>query len=277
MAEKLLQGKVALITGGSRGIGRAISEMYAAHGARVVINYSAGADKQFGNPAGELLKSIQNKYGNVVRLHQADIAQVGQHQAMIDDVLGAFGSLDILVNNVGICPFVPLHQLTPEIYDQTFAVNIRGPTFLTQRAVRAMLQNPLNEYGLRGSIINIGSISGKNTGGNLQHHYCQTKAALHAFTATLAQDLGPKGIRANTIAPGVVFTDMNKTAFAQASQKEIDAMLRAIPLRRGATPDDIAGSAVYLGCDELSRYVTGALVDVSGGLHVVVAGDELEN
>ncbi|MBI4149347.1 SDR family oxidoreductase [Candidatus Woesearchaeota archaeon] len=277
MPEKLLEGKVALITGGSRGIGRAISEMYAAHGARVVINYSAAADKSFGDPVKDVLRIIQQRYGDVAHAYEADIAQLDKHQAMIDDVLAAFGRLDILVNNVGICPFVPLHQLTPELYDQTFAVNIRGPTFLTQKAVQAMLQNPPNEYGLRGSIINIGSISGKNTGGNLQHHYCQTKAAMHAFTATLAQNYGPSGIRANTIAPGVVFTDINKEIFLQSPQKELDAMLRAIPLRRGASPEDIAGTAVFLGCDYVSRYVTGALIDVSGGLHVVVAGDELEN
>ena len=272
----LLKDKVALVTGGSRGIGRAIAERFAEEGAKVFINYSGKSDEPHGGGIMDVVEGIKSR-GGVAKSYELDIARIAGHNKMVSSLKDAWGGIDILVNNAGICEFASLDELTPEIWDRAFNVNLRGPFFLTWRVAKEMMKNEPNMYGGRGSIINIGSISGQLTGGNRQHHYCATKAGIHQVTATLAQNLGPYGIRVNAIAPGVVYTDMNEEEFAAASKEELDEMTGAIPLGRGAEPREIAGPAVSLACDRLSSYVTGAIIDVNGGLRVVVAGDRLEN
>ena len=281
---KLLEGKVALVTGGSRGIGRAISQKYVEEGAKVVINYFSKADKmqdehyKHKRSSGGIevvLESIRAQGGDAVAF-DLDISDTLAHERLVDYCIAQYGRIDILVNNAGICNFVPFEDLTIEEWNRAFGVNLTGPSFLAQKVIRKMKEQPLNRFNLRGSIINIGSISGQNTGGNLQHHYCATKAGLHALTATLSQNYGPAGIRVNAIAPGVIVTDSNRYIF-EADAEGAKRMLEAIPLKRSGTPEEVAGVALFLASDELSSYVTGSIIDVNGGLRVVVAGDELEN
>ncbi len=269
----MLEGKVAVVTGGTQGIGAAIVELFLSEGAKVCIGYSRYADKgddrliELGEKIGRDKVMQKNIHGAI----HADFndGNLGLYE-LLKSPYKAYGRIDILVNNAGTLQFTPYDQITEELWNKTHTVNLKAPFFLTKYAARMMKKNEPNEYGLRGSIINMSSISAKH-GGMLQHHYCPTKAGLDSLVACFSESLGPDGIRVNGIAPGTIVTNLNKEQL-EANPEGTDIMRRNIPLQRLGTPEDVAQVALFLANDTMSRYVNGAIIDVTGGWHTVLAG-----
>ena len=234
-----LDGKLALVTGGSRGIGRAIAEELARAGATVVIGYRSGADE-----AAEVAAAIGG------RAIQADVADAAAAARLIDEA----GELDILVNNAGLTRDGLLMRMSDDDWQTVIDTNLSG-TFYTCRAVaRGMLKRR------GGSIINVSSIVGIH--GNLgQTNYSASKAGIIGFTKSLAREVGGRGVRANVIAPGYVQTRLTEAIPEEMQQ----GMLAATPLGRFGTPEDITGAVRFLASDE-SSFVTGAVLVVDGGL-----------
>lgn len=265
---KYLEGKRVLVTGGSKGIGRAISEVFAEQGAKVLINYSREADGSDDAMIGTL-NSIERKKG-IVKYYNLDISDVSRHDEMLMYISRWFGGIDVLVNNAGTLTFTPYKEITEALWDRTHDVNVKGAFFLTQKAAEYMKNNQPDKYGLRGSVIMMSSISAKK-GGMLQHHYCPTKAALESLVKCFSESLGPYGIRTNGIAPGTIITDINRRQLEQDSEGT-ELQRRTIPLQRLGEPEDVATVALFLADNDLSRYVNGAIIDVNGGWHNVLAG-----
>lgn len=245
--EKRLQGKIALVTGGSRGIGAAIARRLAKEGCHVAISYSASKEK-----ADSLVKELQ-KDGIQAIAHQADQANCKQVQTLVQTVGKHFGKIDILVNNAGVLamgtiddPFLNLEDMAKQ-----YAVNVEGVFYTTHAAI------PFMKNGAR--IITIGSIASErmtDTGGA---NYAATKAALLGFTRGWARDLGPKNITVNLVQPGHTSTDMNPedTEYATSSKK-------SIPLGRYAKPEEIAAAVAFLASSD-AAYITGTTLNVDGG------------
>lgn len=245
-----LNGKVAVVTGASKGIGASIAKHLAAEGAAVVVNYSSskeGADK--------VVNEITAQGGKAVAV-QADVAKKGDIERLFAETKSAFGALDILVNNAGIYEFGNLDQITEEHFRKQFDVNVLGLILTTQEAVKYF--GPAG-----GNVINISSVAGVNpiAGASV---YCATKGAVDAITKSLAKELGPKNIRVNSINPGMVETEGTHSAGILKSEfpKQIIAQT---PLGRIAQPDDIGKVAVFFASDE-SGWVTGETLLVSGGM-----------
>lgn len=247
-----LDGKVALVTGGSRGIGKAICLMYAAEGANVAVNYTKGAAE-----AEAVVTEIQAMGGKAIAV-QADVSQRPQVKKMVAATIKAFGRLDILVNNAGILIPTNLMQTTDEQWDSVMDVNLKGPFICMQEASKQMIKQG------GGRIISTSSISGLGCAPTGEGSYGCSKAALIMLTAVAAQDLGPHGINVNCIAPGWVKTDMTK----RKSGAEEDAINKKkaglAALRRIGEPDDIARVALFLASDE-SSFVTGQVIVADGG------------
>jgi len=244
-----LAGKVALVTGASKGIGAAIARQFAAEGAAVVVNYSsdkAGAE--------QVVADVGAAGGKAVAV-QANVAKPAEITRLFADARRAFDRLDILVNNAGIYEFFPLEAVTPEHYHKQFDVNVLGLVLATQEAVKAF--GPAG-----GTIINISSLVSRTAvpGGSV---YSGTKGAVDAMTRSLAAELGPRKIRVNSINPGMVQTEGVKTAGIDTSdmRKQIEA---ATPLGRIGVPDDIASAAVFLASGE-SSWITGETFFIAGG------------
>ena len=244
-----LAGKVALVTGASKGIGAAIARQFAAEGAAVVVNYSsdkAGAE--------QVVADVGAAGGKAVAV-QANVAKPAEITRLFADARRAFDRLDILVNNAGIYEFLPLEAVTPEHYHKQFDVNVLGLVLATQEAVKAF--GPAG-----GTIINISSLVSRTAvpGGSV---YSGTKGAVDAMTRSLAAELGPRKIRVNSINPGMVQTEGVKTAGIDTSdmRKQIEA---ATPLGRIGVPDDIASAAVFLASGE-SSWITGETFFIAGG------------
>lgn len=228
-----LAGRVAIVTGGARGIGAAIAAAFEREGASVLI-----ADR-LPPPCGAFV--------------EADIGDLSTHQRVISVALDRFGKLDVLVNNAGIQIREPFLEARAESWDQTFAVNLKGPFFLAQQAARAMAEG--------GKIINIASVHDETPqSGNAV--YSLTKAAMKMVTKCLAVELAPRRICVNSISPGAIATEMNRDALDQDDRRT--RLAAAIPLGRIGAPEDIAGAAIYLASAE-SDYVTGATFYVDGG------------
>jgi len=270
MDEKCLEGKVALITGASRGIGSAIASLFAREGAKVVLNYSSEADGS-DEAINQVLRDITQTGGTALP-YDLDISNLDGHEAMLDFVVARYGQLDILVNNAGVLAegFTPPELITPGQWDVSQNVNLRGPFFLTQSALEYMKNNDKNEYDLRGNVIFMSSISA-DYGGMGQHHYCPTKAATNSLVNCFAESQGQYGIRVNGIAPGTIITDINREAL-EADALAVEKMTSSIPLQRLGSPEDVAGAALFLAYDQMSRYVSGNIVNVNGGWDVVLAG-----
>ena len=234
-----LDGKLALVTGGSRGIGRAIAEELARAGATVVIGYRSGADE-----AAQVAAAIGG------RAIQADVANAADAARLVDDA----GDLDILVNNAGLTRDGLLMRMSDDDWQTVIDTNLSG-TFYTCRAVaRGMLKRR------RGSIVNVSSIVGIH--GNLgQTNYSASKAGIIGFTKSLAREVGGRGVRANVVAPGYVQTRLTEAIPEEMQQ----GMLAATPLGRFGLPEDITGAVRFLASDE-SSFVTGAVLVVDGGL-----------
>lgn len=246
---KKLDGKVAVVTGASKGIGAEIALHLAAEGASVVVNYAsskAGADK--------VVAEITAKGGKAVAV-QADVAKPEDIKKLFAEAKKAFGKLDVLVNNAGIYHFAPLEAITPEHYHQQFNLNVLGLILTTQEAVKHF-----GESG--GSVVNISSVVGK-LALPATTVYSATKAAVDSITRTLSAELGPKKIRVNSVNPGMVVTEGN--ASAGNEEDEFRKVVEAhTPLGRIGRVDDIAPAVVYFASDD-SKWVTGEALYIAGG------------
>jgi 3-oxoacyl-[acyl-carrier protein] reductase len=244
-----LAGKVAVVTGASKGIGASIAEHLAAEGASVVVNYAsskAGADA--------VVKRIQENGGKAIAV-QADVSKPEQIKSLFAETKKAYGKLDVLVNNAGIFDFQPLESITPDHFHKQFDLNVLGLLLTTQEAVK--LIGPTG-----GSIINISSIVGPMPVAQASV-YSATKAAVDAITVSLSQELGPKKIRVNSLNPGMVETEGLHTAGMVESDFRKSLESRT-PLGRIAQPEDIARAAVFYASDD-AGWVTGQTLILSGG------------
>ncbi len=251
MSNMPLAGKVALITGGSRGIGAAIAARFAADGAKVVVNY-ARSQKE----ANEVVAKITAAGGSAVAV-KADVGNPAEIPPLFAATMNAFGKLDILVNNAAIMQRTFLADVTAESIDAHFNVNVRGYLLCVKHASEVMTAG--------GSIINVGSaISRMAYPGAVV--YTATKGAVDLMTRVLAAELGPNGIRVNVLAPGSTRTDMNSEKSGKTKEEERQEE-QATALRRIGEPNDIADAAAFLASDD-SRWVTGTWLDVSGGIRL---------
>jgi 3-oxoacyl-[acyl-carrier protein] reductase len=241
-----LNGKVALVTGSSKGIGAGIALRLAADGAKVVVNYARAADD-----AARVVERITQAGGEAVAV-QADLSDPGQIEGLIDGAIKAFGRLDILVNNAGIYHVDTLDTITAESIDAHFAVNVRGLLLTTQAAARVLPAG--------GVIVNISS--GVATSPQpMVHVYCATKGAVDTLTRTLGTELGPRKIRVVGVAPGFVATEGNAESAAGMS----DYLVAKTPLGRVGQPGDIAAAVAYAVSDD-AAWVTGTTIAVAGGM-----------
>ena len=244
-----LAGKVAVVTGASKGIGAGIARALAAEGAAVVVNYAsskAGADK--------VVSDIEQAGGRAIAV-QGDVSKADQAQGLIDAAVDRFGRLDVLVNNSGVYEFTPIDAVTEDQYRRMFDVNVLGVLLATQAAARHL--------GEGGSVINISSVVTSVLPPD-SAVYTGTKGAVDAITGALANELGPRRIRVNAINPGVVETEGTHTAGVIGSEFESGAVAQT-PLGRVGQPDDIADVAVFLASDD-ARWLTGERLSASGGL-----------
>lgn len=243
-----LAGKVAIVTGGSRGIGRAIAECLGKDGASVVVNYARSADQ-----AKEVVSAVEASGGKALAV-QGDMSQVADIQRLFQETINHFGQLDILVNNAGTGTFKPITEITEEDYDATFALNTKGTFFALQEAARRIADG--------GRIINISTGMTKMSGAPGSSVYVASKAAVEQFTKVLAKELGGRGITVNTVSPGATDTELlnqsiteeTRTAYAQMS-----------PLGRLGQPADIADVVTFLASEE-ARWITARDIIVDGGV-----------
>jgi 3-oxoacyl-[acyl-carrier protein] reductase len=253
-----LRDKVALVTGGSRGLGRAICLGLAAEGAKVAINFYRDLDRgvDLSEEAAELSKAIAARGGAETAVVAGDVSRADDVRAMFDQVETSLGPLDILVNNAGVWPTAFVKDMTDEQWNQTLAVNLTGPFLTCREAVRRWLAEDR-----RGRIVNVSSqaaFRGSTTG---HADYAASKAGLVTFTISLAREVAPRGIYVNAVAPGMMTTEMAR----EALDKETPQYLQRIPLGRIGDPAEIAGVIVFL-ASERASYMTGATVDVTGGM-----------
>jgi NAD(P)-dependent dehydrogenase (short-subunit alcohol dehydrogenase family) len=246
---KRFQDRVVIVTGGSRGIGRAIVEAFAREGAKVGINHSGRSEAH----ATEIIGIIGKD--RAISL-PADVADADAVRNMIDRTISAFGRLDILVNNAGICPFTDLFELTPEEFDRVQAVNTRSIFLASQAAARHM-----KDHG-GGAIVNVTSISGERFTNPKQLAYCTSKAAANMLTRGLAVNLAPHRIRVNAVLPGTVPTDINEAVLAEPGVTK--SIVEATPLKSLGRVEDIAAATLFLASDE-AAWITGSLMVVDGG------------
>ena len=245
---KLLEGKTAIITGGSRGIGKGIALVFAQHGANVAFTYSSSVES-----ANSLVKELSN-YGVKVKSYQSNAADHKESQDLVENVLEDFGSIDVLVNNAGITKDNLLMRMGEEDFDKVIEVNLKSVFNMTKAVQRTMLKQR------KGSIINMSSVVGvKGNAG--QSNYAASKAGIIGFSKSIALELGSRNIRSNVIAPGFIETEMT----AKLDEKTVDVWRNAIPLKRGGAPEDIANACVFLASD-LSAYITGQTLNVDGGM-----------
>lgn len=255
-----LHDKVALVTGASRGIGRGIALALAREGARVVINYSPERDTgKYEGAIDTLLEAIAADGGEAIAI-SADVSNKKEVDAMVEAAIERCGRIDILVNNAGICPARRLMELTEEIWDRTFAVNLKSVFLCTQAVARHMI-----DRGIKGRIISISSISSV-VGSDYQAHYCPTKAGINLFMKSAAIHLGPYGITCNCVLPGEIDTDLT---WECSTLEESDALVARTPMRRRGQPADIANAVIFFASDA-SSFVNGAGLVVDGGLIVGV-------
>ncbi|WP_445382231.1 3-oxoacyl-[acyl-carrier-protein] reductase [Robiginitalea sp. IMCC43444] len=245
---KILEGKKAIITGASRGIGKGIAEVFAAHGADVAFTYSSSE-----GPALELEKELKAKGVNA-KAYKSNAASFEEAEKLVNAVLEDFGSVDILINNAGITKDNLLMRMSEEDFDQVIDINLKSVFNMTKAIQRTFLKQR------SGSIINMSSVVGvKGNAG--QANYAASKAGMIGFTKSIALELGSRNIRCNAIAPGFIETEMT----GKLDEKTVQGWRDAIPLKRGGSPEDIANACLFLSSD-LSAYITGQVLNVDGGM-----------
>ncbi|HBB36100.1 MAG TPA: beta-ketoacyl-ACP reductase [Cyanobacteria bacterium UBA9273] len=237
---------VAIITGASRGIGRAIALALAAEGAKVVVNYAASSAA-----AEQVVAAIAESGGDAIAL-QADVSQAEQVDALINQTLEKFGRIDILVNNAGITRDTLLLRMKPEDWQAVIDLNLTGVFLCTRAASKVMLKQK------SGRIINIASVSGQ-MGNPGQANYSAAKAGVIGLTKTVAKELASRGITVNAVAPGFIATDMT-------SELKSEEILKYIPLGRYGEPEEVAGMVRFLAADPAAAYITGQVFNVDGGM-----------
>ncbi len=244
----LLNGKTALITGASRGIGKAIALKFAGEGANLALTNIA-EDNEFTDVC-----NACEKLGVKVKAYISNVADFNDSQRVADEVFKDFGSIDILVNNAGITRDNLLMRMSEEQWDQVLQINLKGVFNLTKAVLRPMMKKR------QGSIINMSSVVGVS-GNAGQSNYSASKAGMIGFTKSVAREVGSRNIRCNAIAPGFIITEMT----AQLPDEVKEEWASKIPLKRGGTPDDVANTALFL-ASELSDYVSGQVIQVCGGM-----------
>ncbi|MBO6304054.1 MAG: 3-oxoacyl-[acyl-carrier-protein] reductase [Selenomonadaceae bacterium] len=244
----LLEGKIALVTGASRGIGRAIALKLAAEGAKVAVNYAGNVEG-----ANEVKKAIEDAGGEAVVIG-ANVSKSDDAEKMVNEVAEKFGGIDILVNNAGITRDGLLARMKNEDFDAVIDTNLKGVFYTARAAAKIMMK------ARKGRIINMASVVGI-TGNAGQANYSAAKAGVIGFTKTVAKELAGRGITVNAIAPGFIETDMT----AVVPEKAKDAMLQSIPVKRAGKPEDVANAVLFLASD-MSSYITGQVLNVDGGM-----------
>ena len=242
----LLQGKTALITGASKGIGRAMALRFAHEGANVAFTYLSSVEK------GLSLETELQALGVRAKGYRSDAANYQAAEELVAAVVADFGTLDVLVNNAGITQDGLLMRMSEEQWDNVIHINLKSVFNLTKAATRPFMKQK------SGSIINLTSVVGIR-GNAGQSNYAASKAGIIGFTKSIALELGSRNIRSNALAPGFIETEMTHDL---ANKEE---WLKGIPLKRGGTPDEVAGCAVFL-ASEMSRYITGQVLQVDGGM-----------
>ncbi len=245
---KLLEGKTALITGATRGIGKGVATAFARHGCNVAFTYLASAEKA---------KALETELASLdvkAKGYQSDAANNKACEELVNAVVAEFGTVDILVNNAGITRDGLLMRMTEQQWDEVMNANLKSVFNLTKAIQRPMLKQK------KGSIINMTSVVGiKGNAG--QANYAASKAGIIGFTKSVALELGSRNIRSNAIAPGFIETEMT----GALDPKVVEQWRQNIPLRRGGTPEDVANLALFLASD-LSSYITGQVITVCGGM-----------
>lgn len=245
---KLLEGKVAIITGASRGIGSGIAKVFAQHGANVAFTYSSSVESAM---------ALENELGALgvkAKGYQSNAANFEEAQKLADDVIAGFGTIDILINNAGITKDNLLMRMSEEDFDKVIEINLKSVFNMTKAVQKIMLKNRA------GSIVNMSSVVGvKGNAG--QANYAASKAGMIGFTKSIALELGSRNIRCNAIAPGFIETEMT----AKLNEDVVQGWRESIPLKRGGTPEDVANACLFLASD-MSAYVTGQVMNVDGGM-----------
>ena len=241
-----LSERVAIITGASRGIGRATALALAAEGANVVVNYASSS-----TAAEEVVKTISDAGGNAIAL-QADVSKLDQVDTLINKTLEKFGRVDVLVNNAGITRDTLLLRMKPEDWQAVIDLNLTGVFLCTRAVSKVMLKQK------SGRIINITSVAGQ-MGNPGQANYSAAKAGVIGFTKAVAKELASRSITVNAVAPGFIATDMT-------SDLKSDEILKYIPLARYGEPEEVAGMIRFLAADPAAAYITGQVFNVDGGM-----------
>jgi 3-oxoacyl-[acyl-carrier protein] reductase len=250
---KLLEGKVAIVTGAARGIGEAIALKFAEHGAHIAFTYVSDSSAE---KAGALEKKLQSM-GVKATAYKSNAGDFKQCEEMVNNVISSMGSVDICVNNAGISKDNLLLRMTPEQWDEVMTINLKSVFNMTKQVIRPMMK------AKSGSIINMSSIIGE-MGNAGQSSYAASKAGIIGFTKSVAKELGSRNIRCNAIAPGFVETDMTSYLKEGEAAEKYKA---GIPLGRFASAEDIANSGLFLASD-MGAYITGQVISVCGGLNI---------
>lgn len=245
---KLLEGKTALVTGASKGIGRKIAEKFAEHGANVAFTYLSSVEK------GQALEQELQSFGTKIKGYRSDASKFDEAEKLIADVVADFGALDIVVNNAGITKDGLLMRMSEENWDDVINVNLKSVFNVCKAATKVMMK------ARKGSIINMSSVVGVQGNGG-QANYAASKAGIIGFSKSLAKELGSRNIRTNVIAPGFIRTEMTDVL----DPKVVQGWEEGIPLKRAGEPEDVANACVFLASD-MSAYVTGQVLSVCGGM-----------
>jgi len=245
----MLQGKTALITGASRGIGKGIAEIFAKNGCNIAFTYASSVEK-----AMAFEQELTSLYGVKVKGYQSDAANFNQSMALAETVIADFGKIDCLINNAGITRDTLMLRMTEEQWDDVINTNLKSAFNLTKAFLKHFLGNRA------GSIINMTSVVGV-MGNAGQANYAASKAGMIGFTKTIAKELGSRNVRCNAVAPGFIETEMTHALDENVRKQWADS----IPLKRGGSPEDVANVCLFLASD-MSGYVTGQTLSVCGGM-----------
>lgn len=245
----MLKGKITLITGASRGIGKGIAELFAKNGSDIAFTFASSVEK-----ARAFESELQEKYGIKAKGYQSDASDHNAAMALADQVIADFGNIDVLINNAGITKDTLLMRMSEEQWDDVINTNLKSTFNLTKACLKTFLKNK------KGSIINMSSVVGV-TGNAGQSNYAASKAGMIGFTKSIAKELGSRNVRCNAIAPGYIETEMTSHLDENVRKTWADT----IPLKRAGSTEDVANACLFLASD-MSNYITGQTISVCGGM-----------